>query len=245
MGSGPMNPGMENQAPFPPLDFTIPECSVPKYSPINQQWSNGVTSSSMGRGPMDLGPLDPPSMGPGMMGSGPMNPGMENQVLFPPLDFTIPECSVPKYSPMSQQWSNGVTLSGMGRGLMGPGPLEFDLPECSNPIFSMPQMSQQLSNIVTLPGIGKGPINPGMENQVPIPIEFTVPECSEPIFSMTQMSQQLSNIVTSPGIGEESMGYGPLGAPPMNPGMENQVPFPPLDFTIPECFKPIYSPMSQ
>ena len=88
------------------------------------------------------------------------------------------------------------------------------------------------------PPMGPPPMNPRMENQVPFPLEFTVPECSEPIFSMAQMTQQLSNIVTSPGIGEGR--EGPMGSPPMNPGMENQVSFP-LDFTIPECPKPIFS----
>ena len=127
---------MKNQVNFRPGSTLNEEGFdlISSMTQMSQQWYNSVTSSGMGRGPLGQGPLGPPPMD-----SVPMNPGMENQVPFPPLDFTIPECSEPKYSPMSQQWSNDVTSSGVGRGAKGAGPL------------------------------GLPPMNPGMENQVSFP----------------------------------------------------------------------------
>ena len=126
---------MKNQVNFPSGSNLTEEGFDPisSMAQMSQHWSNGVTLSGMGEGPMGPPPMGPSSMGPGSMGpglmgpgpmgSGPMNPGMENQVPFPPLDFTIPECSKPIHSPMSQQWSEGVTSSGIGRGPMGSVPM--------------------------------------------------------------------------------------------------------------------------
>ena len=125
---------MKNQVNFP-SGSTLTEEGFDAQ--MSQQWSNGVTLSGMGRGPM----------GPGPMGSGLMNPGMENQVPFPPLDFTIPECSKPIHSPMSQQWSEGVTSSGMGRGPMGPGPMGPG-PMGSGPMGSGPMGPCPMGNLM-------------------------------------------------------------------------------------------------